>query len=77
MAEVEIPTVDPNEAMEIVRDLRSKGLVQGLDFDFAYHRTQYSQDGWECIKPAHTVFWFYNENEKWASWLLLKYSDRK
>lgn len=62
----------PDEIMQIVRELRSQGLRQSMDFDFSYHRTEYAPDGWECIKPEHTVFTFYTD--KHATFFSLKYS---
>ena len=61
---IEGTTVD--RAMEIVRDLRAMGLVQGTDFDFAFYKVH---DGW--FNSSHTEFTFYDE--KHASWFSLKW----
>ena len=62
--------VDAARTMDIVRDLRKQGLVQGKDFDFAYNRTQYDQDN-ISVKP-HAEFKFYID--KYATFFALKYS---
>lgn len=72
MIPVKIKNVDPNQTMEIVRELRAQGLMQGRDFDFSYHQAQYNNDGWEQIEPKHAVFSFHTE--KYATLFAIKYS---
>lgn len=60
------------EIMEIVRELRAQGLVQGHDFDFAFSQAKYNNDGWEAVSPRQTVFTF--RSEKYATLFTLKYS---
>lgn len=61
----------PSEVMEIVRDLREQGLVQGKDFDFAYHPPEYDfMNG--HTESKFTKFTFYNE--RWGTWFTLKWS---
>ena len=77
MAEIILYEIDPTNVMDIVRDLRSMGLVQGRDFDFAYH-----QGVWDYFTNTehvrkHTKFTFYEGSEKWATWLALKYNQTK
>ena len=55
--------------MDIVREIREYGLVQGKDFDFAYNQTKWDDMIGEI--PTHTVFTFYTE--KYASFVALKY----
>lgn len=62
-----------NEIMDIVRELRAQGLVQGVDFDFAYSQATYNNDGWEQVEPKHTIFSFHTE--KYATLFALKYHD--
>mgnify|MGYP003349611603 CR=1 FL=1 len=69
MIEVTIEDLPPNEVIEIVRELRSSGLVQGQDFDFRYVRPEWSEIG---DIERHTVFSFYNE--KYGTFFALKYS---
>jgi hypothetical protein len=71
MIEVKLPHRDPNNIMEIVRLLRDKGLKQGKDFDFAYNQATYDPITGHHVTDRYTSFYFYDE--KWATWLLLKY----
>jgi hypothetical protein len=59
-----------NEVMDLVRELRIDGWVQGKDFDFKYVPPKYINDGFTEIVPKHTEFIFYNE--KLATWFSLK-----
>jgi len=63
--------------MDIVRDLRSKGLAQGKDFDFEFHQTKWDDTSYEISVKRHTKFTFYEGSEKWATWLALKYNQAK
>jgi hypothetical protein len=67
--EVKILDKGPNEIMELVRELREQGLVQGKDFDFAYHQSQWDDMIGEI--PKTTIFTFYVE--KYATLFILKY----
>lgn len=72
MLTVKILHKSATEVMELVRELRQQGLVQGHDFDFAFNQAQYNTDGHEAVIPRHTVFTFYVE--KYATFFALKYS---
>lgn len=72
MTEVRIFDKSPAEIMDIVRELRAQGLVQGRDFDFAYKPEQYDNDGWTSIHKRYTVFMFHTE--KYATLFAIKYS---
>lgn len=72
MKKVILQHLKPDKVMNIVREMRDQGIVQGTDFDFAYHPATYNNDGYEAITPAHVVFAFYNE--KYATWFSLKWS---
>jgi len=61
-----------DDIMDIVRTLRNQGLVQGVDFDFAFRNAIYTNDGWYEEEPRKTVFTFYTE--KYATLFALKYS---
>lgn len=65
----------PNDIMDIVKDLRKKGLVQGVDFDFKYKPPEFqSRIDWTQIDVYNTrctVFTFYKE--ELATWFQLKY----
>lgn len=62
---------DANAGMELVRELRSAGLVQGRDFDFKY--CPYSHDSFtgEDV-DRHVVFSFHTE--KYSTFYALKWS---
>jgi len=61
------------ETMEIVRELRQRGMVQGKDFDFSYNKsTEYIMA--KASMPNHTNFTFYTD--KYATFFALKYSTR-
>ena len=62
------------EVMEIVKELRNQGCMQGIDFDFAYHKPMYdnfSGSNWEPELEKHTVFTFYNDVN--ASYFMLRW----
>ena len=61
-----------DDVMNIVRGLRDQGLIQGVDFDFAFHNATYTSDGWYEEEPRRTVFTFYAE--KYATLFALKWS---
>lgn len=61
----------PMDIMQIVYAMRAEGMVQGKDFDFAYHRAQWDNFSHEAVVNEHTVFTFYNE--QLASWFSLKW----
>ena len=62
----------PNEIMEIVRELREQGLIQGKDFDFAYHQARYDVNSYDAVENRKTIFTFHTE--KYATLFTLKYS---
>lgn len=71
MKTITLRNTDAGRTMEIVRELRTMGLVQGTDFDFAFHQSRWDEMIGEI--PRATIFTFYTE--KWASWFALKYAS--
>lgn len=67
---VKVVDKGPNEVMDIVRELREQGLVQGQDFDFAYHPARYDNFAYDNV-DKHAVFTFYTE--RYATLFTLKY----
>jgi hypothetical protein len=67
---VRLKDVDPNQVMDIVRELRQQGLVQSKDFDFAYYQSRWDEMIGEI--PTSAVFSFYTE--KYATMFAIKYS---
>jgi hypothetical protein len=71
--EIYIMYKSPSDVLDIVRELRQLGLVQGRDFDFAYKPPQWDNFSGDEVYNKHTVFSFYTE--ELASWFALKYVD--
>lgn len=71
MKEIVLKHRKPNDIIEIVRELRAHGMVQGTDFDFRYNQSKWDNYDNEAVAPEHTVFKFYNE--KYATFFILKY----
>ena len=57
--------------MEIVRELRSQGLVQGKDFEFSYHQAKIDND-FNCVENRHAKFRF--KDGKYATLFALRYA---
>ena len=72
MITVNLKRIDVNRVMDIVRELRDMGWIQGRDFDFAYNQSRWDEMIGEI--PKQTMFTFYNE--KYASFFLLKYATQ-
>ena len=72
MIQVKLLNKSAAEIMLIIKEMANDGIVQGRDFDFAYHPARYKSDGWKNISPKHTVFAFYNE--QMATFFTLKYA---
>jgi hypothetical protein len=51
---------DVNRILEIVRELRSQGYAQGVDFDFEFHKTHWDQFTNETT-DRYTKFIFHTE----------------
>jgi hypothetical protein len=71
MVQIKIYKKNANEILDIVGELRAKGWVQSVDFDFAFN-----QSSWDAMIgeiPKYTVFTFYTE--KYATLFGLKYSS--
>jgi hypothetical protein len=66
---VVISAVDANATLDIVRQLRDAGLVQGRDFEFKY--TPPKNQLFEDLVPSSAEFFFLDA--KWATFFRLKY----
>lgn len=71
MIEVVLNDVMPNDTIEIVRELREKGYVQGVDFDFEYRPPKYTDLSYDPEYNRKTLFMFYKE--ELATWFMLRY----
>ena len=60
-----------DKIIEIVYSLRKDGLVQGIDFDFAYHQSKWDDMIGEI--PTQTIFTFYDDEQ--AMLFALKYGS--
>ena len=69
MTNITIHDRSANEVLEIVKELRQQGLVQGTDFDFSYNQSRWDPMIGEVPKSA--IFSFYTE--KYATMFALKY----
>lgn len=58
------------ETLEVIRDLRSKGLQSGEDFDFKYVAVA-EYDDFNVPQYDHIRFSF--KEGKWATYVILKY----
>ena len=65
--------IRPVETMYIIRGLRTKGLVQGNDFDFKY---SYRSSGNEFSYSAWGATFYFKEERwaKWATFYVIKYA---
>lgn len=69
--EVKILDMSVNEIMDIVRDVRLRGYVQGVDFDFTYHPPKFDNFSGDAVYNRCVVFTFYKE--ELATWFSLIY----
>lgn len=72
MKEIKIIDISPTRVIDIVRELRQQGLVQGTDFDFSYHQAKIDYDGFEAVENKHANFKFYDD--KYATLFALRYA---
>lgn len=68
MIAIRLFDIKPDEALEIVKQLRAQGYKQAIDFDFAHFMAKISLDG---VERRYTNFIFYNE--KLATYFALRY----
>lgn len=69
MIQITVTASLPNEIIDIVHELKKRGYVQGVDFDFAYNQSKWDDMIGEI--PKHTVFTFYKD--ELATWFELAY----
>jgi len=72
LTEIKVIDIDANRTMEIVRELRAQGLLQGRDFEFSYHQAKYDNDGWSAVENKHARFRF--TDGKYATLFALRYA---
>ena len=67
---ITIEDKDPTAILDIVKELRASGLVQGVHFDFAFNQSRWDEMIGEI--PKFTTFTFYEE--KLATMFALKWA---
>jgi hypothetical protein len=70
---IEVKLIDklPIEFLVIVNELKEKGYVQGVDFDFAYHPPKFDDFSGDAVYNRCVIFTFYKE--ELATWFSLIY----
>jgi hypothetical protein len=71
LIEVKILDISVSEILDIVKDARLKGYVQGVDFDFTYHPPKFDNFSGNAVYNRCVVFKFYKE--ELATWFSLMY----
>lgn len=71
MDTVYVPDLNAEQTMQLVRDLRAKGLAQGRDFNFRYNPSS-QEDLFSAPKPPGAEFTF--TDAKWATFFRMKYN---
>ena len=61
---------DASSVVEKVRELRAANLMQGIDFDFAFHQSKWDNMIGEI--PKNAIFTFYTD--KYATFYALKWA---
>jgi hypothetical protein len=71
MKKVTVPDWRSGEVLDVVKELRNRGYVQGTDFDFEYFTPKHDDTTYQLVYNRHTVFTFYKESL--ATWFSLTY----
>ena len=71
MIEVKILDISVSEIVDLVKDVRLKGYVQGVDFDFEYHPPKFDNFSGEGVYNKCVIFKFYKD--ELATWFELAY----
>ena len=71
MINIIIKEIGVSKVLDIVAELRQLGWVQGVDFDFAYHKELWDNFSSGPVMERHTVFTFYNDSN--ASYFMLRW----
>lgn len=61
----------PIEFLVIVNELKQKGYIQGIDFDFTYHPPKFDNFSGNAVYNRCVIFTFYKE--ELATWFSLLY----
>jgi hypothetical protein len=74
MDSVFVKNIKADKTMEIVRELRAMGLVQGKDFEFKYLQAQWDYYGDNQIRDTGGAEFYFREG-KWRTYIALKYAS--
>ena len=62
------------DVLTIVSETKEAGLVQGIDFDFAYYQARHDPVNGHLISEPYTIFSFYGRGD-YALIFKLKYGE--
>ena len=71
MKEIRLNGATAQETLDIVKQLRDQGLVQDVDFNFAFHQVKYDPITCQAMENKHSIFTFYQD--KYATLFALRY----
>lgn len=71
MIEVKIIDIMPVDALALVNELKQKGYIQGIDYDWEYHKPEFNDFSGDTVYSRYTIFKFYKE--ELATWFSLRY----
>jgi DNA-binding MltR family transcriptional regulator len=66
--------IDATRGIEISHELEAKGYTRGIEYDFAYHLTQWDPVTSHKTDEKHVLFTFHDACESLASWFSLRYA---
>jgi hypothetical protein len=73
MTPVTVPVDNVNQCIEMVHELKTQGLVQGVHFDFKFKPAHFDSIESNVVAERCVEFLFYNE--KYATLFTLKYAQ--
>jgi hypothetical protein len=71
VTEVKMIDWQPWQAIDVAKELQTKGYVMGMDFEWEYHKPKYDDTTYEAVHNRFTIFRFYKDEI--ATWFTLKY----
>lgn len=72
---VVVDVASSGEVLDIVRGLKEKCLILGIDFGFKYNPKQYDSTGFDLLSSSNVEFYF--ADGKWATFFRMKYGNNK
>ena len=68
---VEVELQETLDILTMVYDLKSKGLVIGVDFEFEFSQSLVDSRTYLTTRDKHVKFTFHDD--EWATWFILKW----